>query len=374
MDIGVSRGSRPGQVRRNSLLAGSGFFGVLLMLLTMGSTQADSVGKDGSGGSQDIAPRDAGSSQLGNQSDQLKAKIAELDALLAEKQQLEDSLRIEKSAQSTAALQSKNAKKLIRLELEDFFAQSSSRERLETLLDDFKRSADEEKAALERVQAVEKELAAKQLRFTHAARDVERLKAQLASEERKLNSKKIQSIARRLDKTLYFNESVSFRCATTKSLASCLAGYEPDGRMSQWVLDHYQRVLSEDIRDQVSDLRLNPNWYNYRTKTEFSEASMSLDGTVTAQVNIQATVTAKKMMPCAILDVPYEMCDSSTHSLIVRSNKYNDQVVINGQPQGATPVSLILDSGVYEIQVTSGGITQKRTLSLKSDQVVNFRF
>jgi len=83
MDIGVSRDSRPGAVRGKALLAGSGFFGVLFMLLAVGSTQADSV--ENSGGSLEVAPRDVGSSQVGNQSEQLKVKIAELDALLAEK-------------------------------------------------------------------------------------------------------------------------------------------------------------------------------------------------------------------------------------------------------------------------------------------------
>ena len=101
---------------------------------------------------------------------------------------------------------------------------------------------------------------------------------------------------------------------------------------------------------------------------------MSLDGTVDAQVSIQATVTAKKMMPCAILDVPYELCDSRTHSLIVRSNKYGDQVLVNEQPYGSTPVSLMLDSGTYDVQVISGGVTQKRTLSLNGDHVVRFKF
>lgn len=68
------------------------------------------------------------------------------------------------------------------------------------------------------------------------------------------------------------------------------------------------------------------------------------------------------------------MCPMSNATLIVRSNKYDDRVRINDQEHGATPVSLVLDSGVYDIQVTSGGITQKRTLSLKGDQVVNFKF
>ena len=378
MDTGVSICSKPRKVfiGAKAVLAGAGFLGALVMLLAVGSgySQADSVAVSGKGAQPQIAPLSKTASGSGEYSEQLAKKIAELDAILAEKQRLEDALRVEKSAQSAAALQSSNAKKLIRMELEDFFAQASNRERLDSLLEDYKRSADEEQAALQRVQSVEKDLSAKQLSVSQAARDVERLKAQLASEVRKRNSKKIQSIARRLDKTLYFNESVSFRCSTTKSLAACLAGYEHDGRMSQWVLDHYERVLGEDIRDQVENLKLSPNWYGYRTKTEFSDASMSMDGTVSAQMSIQATVTAKKMMACAILDVPYEMCDSKTHSLIVRSNKYNDKVVINEQPQGSTPVSLMLDSGVYDIQVTSGGVTQKRTLSLKGDQVVNFKF
>ena len=378
METGVSSYSKPGSMflGAKALLAGAGFFAALVILLAVGSgySQADSASASGKGAESPVAPLNKAAQSHGEHSEQLQAKIAELDTILAEKQRLEDALRVEKSAQSAAALQSSNAKKLIRMELEDFFAQSSNRERLDSLLEDYKRSADEEQAALQRVQLVEKDLSAKQLSFSQAARDVERLKAQLASEVRKRNSKKIQSIARRLDKTLYFNESVSFRCSTTKSLAACLAGYEHDGRLSQWVLDHYERVLGEDIRDQVENLKLNPSWYSYRTRTEFSEASMSLDGTVTAQVSIQANVTAKKMMACAILDVPYEMCDSKTHSLIVRSNKYNDQVVINEQPQGPTPVSLMLDSGVYDIQVTSEGVTQKRTLSLKDDQVINFKF
>jgi len=356
-----------------SLLAGAGCFGALMVVLAVGSgySQADSAAQPA------VQSGTAGSGTqetTSNQPEQLTAKLTELDAILAEKQQLEDALRIEKSAQSAAALQSSNTQKLIRLEIEDFFAQSSNRARLDALFEEYKRSADEEDAARQRVESVQRDLAAKQLKFSQAARDVERVKAQLASEARKRNSKKIQSIARRLDKTIYFNQPISFRCSTSKSLAECLAGYQHDGRMSQWVLEHYERVLGEEIRDQVETLKLSPNWYSYRTKSEFSEASMSLDGTVEAQVSIQAGVTAKKMMPCAILDVPYDLCDSRTHSLIVRSNKYNDQVLINEQPHGSTPVSLMLDSGTYEVQVVSGGVTQKRTLSLSDDQVVRFKF
>ncbi|CAM5490469.1 hypothetical protein SSTU70S_04605 [Stutzerimonas stutzeri] len=97
-------------------------------------------------------------------------------------------------------------------------------------------------------------------------------------------------------------------------------------------------------------------------------------GTVSAEVIIEAAIKPKKVMPCAILGVSSELCDARSYSLIVRSNRFNDQVRINDQVHGATPVSLILESGEYDVQVTHEGVTQTRKLSLDDDRVVNFRF
>lgn len=222
--------------------------------------------------------------------------------------------------------------------------------------------------------AIERDLAGQQLKFAQAERDVERLRAQLAAEIRERNSRKVQSVARKLDKVLEFEESISFRCSPNKSLAACLAEQQQDSRIGQWVQQHYRRALEGDLAGEIERLDINPTWYRYRTKVDYSQASMSLDGTVTAQMAVKATVLAKKMMPCALLDVPYELCDVRTFSLTVRSNKYDDRVSINDESYGSTPVSLELDSGVYRIEVSAGGVTQKRTLSLNSDQVVNFKF
>ena len=376
MDKVVSKACARGPWNLRLMIAGAGLLAA--SMLAMAATEPSQ-----SGGEPRVAqsvtisagqPGEGALESADGQSEQLSRKISELDAILADKKQLEDALRQEKSAHTAAALQVSNAKKLIRLEVEDFLAQAANRSRLDSLLEDYSRNVVEEGAAIARVQAVEKDLGERQLKFLQAARDVERLKAQLASEVRKRNSKKVQAIASRLDKNIYFNESLSFRCSTTKSLATCLAEYKHDERMSRWVQEHYERVLGEEIRDQVTGVKLDPNWYSYRTRSEFSEASISLDGTVSAQVTIQATVTAKKMMSCAILDVPYDLCDSKTHSLIVRSNKFNDQVIINQQNHGPTPVSLMLDGGEYEVQVVSDGVTQKRILALKGDQVINFQF
>lgn len=383
MEAGISIFSRPQDSRGARAVLAAGAVGSLLMTLLIGSgySQADSAPQTPQLGSVSTPDTLSGTTSAATRApadspraEQLASRIAELDDILLEKQKLEDALRVEKSELAGIQLQQANTKKLIRLEVDDFLGQSGERKRLDELLDEHKRSADAAAAVSARVDALEKDLASQHLKFSLAARDVERLKSQLAAEVRERNNKKIQAIARKLDKTIRFEQSVSFRCSASKSLAACLAEHRNDGQMSQWVQEHYQHELAEDIREQVEELTLDTAWYRFRTRTDFAQASMSLDGTVNAQMNVEAIITAKKMMPCAILDVPYEQCDSKTHSLIVRSNKYNDQVRINDQEHGATPVSLVLDSGVYDIQVTSGGMTQKRTLSLKGDQVLNFKF
>lgn len=60
--------------------------------------------------------------------------------------------------------------------------------------------------------------------------------------------------------------------------------------------------------------------------------------------------------------------------MIVRSNKYGDQVLVNKKTYGSTPLSLMLDPGVYNIEVRYQGLTQKRTLTLDENRHINFVF
>ncbi len=355
-------------LKRRSLLAGVALFATSIALLLSGGDHSQAQVQ------VQAAQTDTQADKAQLRQEQLAEKIGEYDALLLDKQDLEEELRMEKSALSTAGLQAANTKKLIHMEIEDFFKEATNRERLNALFEDYKLSAEKANAAALRVNALEQKLSDQHLKFSQAARDVERLKAQLASAVREQNSKRVQEIARHLTQTIDFGESISFRCSTNKSLAACLSDYQYDGRMPQWVRERYQHVLAEQLRDQLSEIRLSPSWYSFDVKSDFSEASMSLDGTITAQVNIQSTITPKKIMACAMLDVPDDLCDIQTHSLIVRSNRLDDQVIINGKSHGSTPVSLMLDSGTYDVQVSSGGATQARTLSLQGDRVVNFRF
>ena len=80
------------------------------------------------------------------------------------------------------------------------------------------------------------------------------------------------------------------------------------------------------------------------------------------------------MMACALLKAPADLCETQSVSLIVRSNKYGDKVYINNKPYGPTPLSVMLDPGVYNVEVKFQGLTQKRTLTLDENRHLNFVF
>lgn len=305
---------------------------------------------------------------------QLAVNIRELDAIAREKNQLEDLLRTEKGVYEAASLQAASSKKLIRAEVDDYFAQSASRERLDVMLDDFKREAEAENSARLQVASTEKKLSEQQLKFVFADRGVQQLKARLAVEQRECDLKRVKAIARVLNKTLNFSELVSFRCSPSKSLATCLNEYDRGANLRQLVNGNYQRALEETLRGQVDSLKLNASWFTYSSKSSFTQASMELDGAVEAQISFEVNIEAKKVMPCALLGVAKSLCDSQSYALNVRSNKFNDQVFINEQLQGATPLSLMLDKGMYRVQVVSAGVRKSRTVNLESDKLLNFKF
>jgi hypothetical protein len=305
---------------------------------------------------------------------QLADNMRDFEAVALEKSQLEGLLSSQKGAYEAASLQVVGAQKRIRAELDDYLAQSVSRERLDVMLDDFKRESEAEKSARLEVASTEKKLSEQQLKFVLADRAVQQLKARLAIEQRGRDQKRIAAIAPLLNPTLKFSDSVNFRCSPSKSLATCLNEYDRGANLRQLVISNYQHALDEALHGQVNSFELNASWFTYRSKSSFTRASMELDGAVAAQISFEVTIDAKKLMPCALLEVSKSLCDSQSYALSVRSNKFNDQVFINEQLQGATPLSLMLDKGVYRVQVVSEGVRKNRTVNLESNKLLNVQF
>lgn len=297
-----------------------------------------------------------------------------VELLKDEKVKLDNQSRIERNKYNSAKIRLDDSKKTIRLEMDEVLLNGSPRERLDELLSQHEVLASEEKQIAVRVGELEEELASYQLKLTQASRDLERMETSYAAQQREKDIQRVQEISRVLDREIRFTEMVSFKCAPSKSLTACLNEYPLESRIQGWVQEHYQAALAEELIGKVDQIRLSSDWYTAQVNRSFAAANMNLDGAVTAEVDVRANVLARKMMACAVLRAPADLCEDQSLSLIVRSNKYGDQVYINNKPYGSTPLSLILDPGVYNVEVRYQGLTQKRTLNLDENRYLNFVF
>lgn len=297
-----------------------------------------------------------------------------VELLKDEKSKLDNQWRIERNKHNSVKIRLDDSKKTIRLEMDEVLLNFSPRERLDELLSQHELLAREEKQIAVRVGELEEELASYQLKLTQASRDLERMETSYAAQQREKDIQRVQEISRVLDREIRFTEMVSFKCAPSKSLTACLNEYPLESRIQGWVQEHYQAALAEELIGKVDQIRLSSDWYTAQVNRSFAAANMNLDGAVTAEVDVRANVLARKMMACAVLRAPADLCEDQSLSLIVRSNKYGDQVYINNKPYGSTPLSLILDPGVYNVEVRYQGLTQKRTLNLDENRYLNFVF
>lgn len=304
----------------------------------------------------------------------ITALVKRVEMLSEEKSELDDAWRIERNKHDSMKIRLEDSKKTVRTEMDEVLLNSLSRERLDELLSQHAALAKREKQVAKQANKLKEELAAHQLLLVRANRDLERKRTLYASQQREQDIKRVQKIARVLDRELNFNEQFNFKCSTNKSITACLNDYPLESRVQAWVKDHYQNVLSNELAGRADQVNLSPDWYSAEIKRDFTEANMNLDGTVMAEVDVRANITPRKMMACALLKAPADLCDAQSSSLIVRSNKYGDMVYINGKPYGPTPLSIMLDPGLYNIEVKYQGLTQKRKLTLEENRHLNFVF
>ena len=312
---------------------------------------------------------------LGLQSDTDIVELAsKVESLNEEKSKLDNAWRIERNKYDSMKIRIDDSKKTIRLEMDEVLLNNSPRERLDDLLSQHQTLSKDEKEIAKQVVQLEEKLAAHQLLLAQANRDLERTRTLYAAQQREQDIQRVQEITRFLDRELQFSEQITFKCSTNKSLAACLNDYPLDLRVQGWVKEHYQTALADELAGKIDQVILSSDWYSAQVSRNFTEANMSLDGSIAAEVDIRANVVSRKMMACALLKAPADLCETQSASLIVRSNKYGDTVYINNKPYGSTPLSVMLDPGIYNVEVKYQGLTQKRTLTLDENRHLNFVF
>lgn len=300
--------------------------------------------------------------------------VIRVDALNEEKAQLDNQWRIERNRYDSTKIRIDDSKKTIRLEMDEVLLNNSPRDRLDGLLSQHEALSKDSKEVAKKVAQLEEKLTAHQLLSVQAHRDLDSMRTRYVAQQREQDLQRVQEITRFLDRELRFSENVSFKCSTNKSLTACLNGYPLDARIQNWVQDHYQEALFAQLAGKVDSVKLSSDWYSTQISRNFTDATINLDGSVSAEVEINAIIMPRKMMACALLKAPADLCAAQSASLIVRSNKYGDQVYINDKPYGSTPLSVMLDPGEYNVEVKFKGLTQKRTLTLDENRHLNFVF
>lgn len=282
-------------IAERGLRAGRG--GSLLSALFAGVL---SLGVSGSGVAADVAQA-AGDTPVGPQAGSMDSKrpandepSAEDIELLADevaahvqrKQELDNRLDSQQAGQDSLRLRLKESRNNIRIELDEVLQSSAPRTRLDNMLERHEAAREEEIRLAEALEETRAELAREQLQLVQKQRDLERMKARHASQQREKELRKVQELARQLERRLQFCETISFKCPSSKSLGKCLGEYPLEASIQGWVEEHYKAELDKHLEGYGKPVQLSPDWYTTRVTHEFTEASMTLQGTVTADVDV----------------------------------------------------------------------------------------
>jgi hypothetical protein len=186
----------------------------------------------------------------------------------------------------------------------------------------------------------------------------------------------ILSTQKMLPKAFSFSETFHFDCSSLKSLSGCLTDKKIDHIVEEWLVKRYESsIRQQPARENGRETpQVNASQFSYTYTHEFSNASMDMEGVVNATVQVHASVTPKLSLACSILGVEKNLCSGQLFTLTVRSNKYDDNVWLEGASYGPSPVILALPKGEHNIQLSRDGKTLERKVKLESDKVVNFKF
>lgn len=209
-----------------------------------------------------------------------------------------------------------------------------------------------------------------------AKAELAKTQAALAGLENAKHKLAIINIRKQLPRSLSFSEAIDFKCSPLKGISSCLADKDIQSNVEGWLVDRYAKaVIQQKLaagQNQVPSI--SPSQFSFTFTHTYTNASMTMDGRVSANVSVQAAITPKLALACAVLSINPSLCSSQMHTLTVRSNMNNDSVAVGGTHYGSTPLVLVLASGEHNIQLTHEGKKLERSVSLDADKLVNFKF
>lgn len=187
-----------------------------------------------------------------------------------------------------------------------------------------------------------------------------------------LGQDKLRARAERLrnEITQAEEQTVSFtnRCSNDMTLAQC--SEQTVTLALQKAVKQFQKSLvdnateSKAVREHLASASLNIHVLQHKVKSSgFSE-----NNRYRAVIAANLETRPDKNTPCRLLDIQSSNCFTQSEqqtndqqkevawvNLVVRSNKYNDKVSINGVNYGSTPVEVMLPTGPHIVTIVKEG-------------------
>ena len=202
------------------------------------------------------------------------------------------------------------------------------------------------------------------------------------------NVARVERLQEEFNRTGELEVSQSIVCDREETLSQC----ETRGKLlakqkaSKQYLDQTLADLSESELARTNLERVSPNVQILGSKTVSD--GFSGQGNYGVKMGVELRGQLPQSQACTLLDidvrycavkrtasnepVAYEPVDSSVmHPLTIRSNVYDDEVMIDGVSYGSTPIEVMLPGGEHEVEIIKYGYTAfNQTLNLKDAQVI----
>ena len=202
------------------------------------------------------------------------------------------------------------------------------------------------------------------------------------------NVARVERLQQEFNRSGELDVSQSIVCDREETLSQC----ENRGKLlakqkaSKQYLDQTLSNLSESELARTNLDRVSPNVQILGSKTVSD--GFSGQGNYGVKMGVELRGQLPQSQACTLLDIDVRYCavkrsadsqrqanepvdNSVMHPLSIRSNVYDDEVIIDGVSYGSTPTEVMLPGGEHEVEVIKYGYKgYKQTINLKDAQSI----
>lgn len=207
------------------------------------------------------------------------------------------------------------------------------------------------------------------------------LQNQLATYEERLQLARVDRLLNEFNSTTQVRVSQEVTCERNETISQCedRADLMAKQRASSRFLTGAFESLTESSTAMRNKDKVSPNVRVIGSRPVESGFTGGRQYSLNVDVELQGRMERAEV--CNLLEIDARYCadniqadnegasdrgkkpsdEGVIHRVLVRSNVHNDQVILNGERHGSTPVELMLESGEYELAVNRRGYTSYST-------------